>query len=225
MTTAERALEWITDGMVVGLGSGRAAGDFVRALGERAKHGLHVRGVPTSKTTAALATSLGIPLVSLDEVDGVDVDVDGADEVDPHLNLIKGLGGALVREKIVAAASRRVLILVGPEKLVPALGSRGILPVEVVPFGASWCRRRLADLALPGQFRLDSTGRPFVSDNGNVILDCRIEPISDPAALEQRILAIPGVVGTGLFVSMADVVLIQRGEQVEVRQGPPARGG
>ncbi|UCE86104.1 MAG: ribose 5-phosphate isomerase A, partial [Deltaproteobacteria bacterium] len=146
MTAAERALEFVEDGNVVGLGTGRAASAFVRALGERIKAGLRVRGIATSLATEQLASGLGIPLVQLDEVDALDVTIDGADEVDPALDLIKGYGGALVREKIVAAASRRLVILVGPEKLVPVLGTRGRVPIEVVPFGASQCARRLGAL-------------------------------------------------------------------------------
>jgi ribose 5-phosphate isomerase A len=144
------------------------------------------------------------------------MDVDGADEVDPHCNLIKGYGGALVREKIVAAASRRLVILVGPEKLVPVLGSHGILPVEVVPFGLALCRRRLAAMGWVPQPRADD-GKLFVTDNGNYILDCRVSPLDRPEELEQEVCAIPGVVGTGLFLGMADTVLIQNGEAVEVR--------
>ena len=218
MTSSAQALEAIADGMVVGLGTGRAATAFIHALGERVRQGLHVRGVPTSRASAALAESLSIPLVSLDDVAAIDIDVDGADEVDPPLNLIKGLGGALVREKIVAAASRRVVILVGPETLVNVLGGHGVLPVEVVPFGLALCRRRLAAIGCPGDLRLDkSSGKPFETDNGNLILDCRIGLITDPPDLEQRILHIPGVVDTGLFLGMANTVLIQRGEEVEVR--------
>ncbi len=217
MTTAERVLELITDGMVVGLGSGRAATQFVKALGQRVRQGLKVRGVPTSLTIATLAQSLAISLVSLDDISTIDVDVDGADEVDPQLNLIKGLGGALVREKIVAAASKRLFVLVGPEKLTQVLGSRGVLPVEVVPFGQALCRRRLDDLGYPAHVRLAPDGRAFVSDNGNFILDCQVGPIAHPTELEQRVLAIPGVVGTGLFLGMAHAVLVQRGSDVEVR--------
>jgi ribose 5-phosphate isomerase A len=217
MTAAEHALESIADGMVVGLGSGRAATQFVQALGERVRQGLSVRGVPTSRATGELAKSLAIPLVSLDDVGGIDVDVDGADEVDPRLNLIKGLGGALVREKIVAAASRRVIILVGPEKLVPVLGSHGILPVEIVPFGLALCRRRLAALGCPAEVRLAGNGQPVISDNGNLILDCRIGLIVDPNELDRNIKAVPGVVDTGFFLDLAQMVLIQRDEEVETR--------
>jgi ribose 5-phosphate isomerase A len=217
MTIAERALDLIQDGAIVGLGSGRAATAFVEALGKRVRAGLRVRGVPTSQATADVATRCGIPLAALDEDTRIDVTVDGADEVDPQLNLIKGYGGALVREKIVAAASQRLVILVGTEKLVPVLGTRGILPVEVVQFGALFCRRRLNAMGYPSTIRAVE-GRTFVTDNGNHILDCTVAAIADPAELELAIVSIPGVVGTGLFVNMAHTVLIQDGERVETRQ-------
>lgn len=215
-SVAAHALEYVKEGNVVGLGTGRAATAFVHALGAAVARGLRVRGVPTSQVTADLATQLGIPLASLDEVGQIDVTFDGADEVDPRLDLIKGYGGAMVREKIVAASSRRLVILVGAEKLVPVLGSRGILPVEVVPFGLPLCQRRLAELSCRPAVRLVD-GRPFVTDNGNRILDCGISPIRDPTTFEQSILSIPGVVGTGLFIGMAQTVLIQDGENVVVR--------
>src|SRR5574337_125873 len=211
------ALEFIKDGDVVGLGTGRAATAFVRALGGAVKTGLRVTAVSTSQVTAALAAQLGIPLTTLDEVSSIDVTFDGADEVDPRLDLIKGYGGALVREKIVAASSRRLIILVGAEKLVPVLGSRGILPVEVVPFGLPLCRRRLAELGCGPTVR-EQNGQPFVTDNGNYILDCSISPLSGPASLEQSILGVPGVVGTGLFIGMANTVLVQDGDAVHVQQ-------
>jgi ribose 5-phosphate isomerase A len=214
---AERALELIPDGSMVGLGTGQAATAFLHALGERVKAGLRVRGVPTSQASALLARQLGIPLVTFDDVEGLDVDVDGADEVDPQCDLIKGYGGALVREKIVAGAAKRVIILVGTEKLVATLGARGILPVEVVPFGLVPSRRRLEALGLPSQPRAHD-GKLFVTDNGNYILDCRVAPLARPAELEQTLLAVPGVVDTGLFLGMASTVLIQRGESVEVRE-------
>jgi ribose 5-phosphate isomerase A len=214
---AQRALDYIHDGDTVGLGTGRAATAFVHALGARCRDGLRVRGIATSQVTADLAVQLGIALVSLDAVAHIDVTVDGADEVDPQFNLIKGYGGALVREKIVAAASRRMVVLVGPEKLVPVLGTRGKLPVEVVPFGAAFCGRRLSDSGLPATLRLQNDA-PFVSDNGNRILDCEVPPIEDPTRLEQTILAIPGVVGTGLFLDMAEIILIDEGQTVQVRQ-------
>ncbi len=218
---AQRALRFVNDGNVVGLGTGRAATAFVEALGERVRRGLRIRGVPTSSTTAALARDCGIALVGLDEIDTIDVTVDGADEVDPNLDLIKGYGGALVMEKVVAAASRTEIILVGSEKLVPVLGHRGRLPVEVIPFAGGFCRRRLATLGCQAEVRLVD-GRPFVSDSGNRILDCAVEPLRSPQQMEESIRAIPGVVGTGLFLGMADVVLVGEGTSVREMRRPPA---
>ncbi|MBI3469124.1 MAG: ribose-5-phosphate isomerase RpiA [Planctomycetes bacterium] len=217
ITIAERALEFIQDGDVIGLGTGRAATAFVRALGERVRTGLRVRGVPTSHATAELATGLQIPLSSLDGAMPIDVTVDGADEVDPQLNLIKGHGGALVREKIVAAASKRLVILVGAEKLVPVLGSKGRLPVEVLPFGLALCSRRLAELGFQPVPRMTES-RLFVSDNGNHILDCSVPLISNPAEFDRTICSIPGVIGTGLFIAMAHTVLVQDGDSVRVME-------
>lgn len=215
----EAALSLVRDGMVVGLGSGRTSAAFVHALGSRVAKGLRIRGVPTSVATAKLAASLGIPLTTLDEVGSIDIDIDGADEVDSDLNLIKGLGGALVREKIVAAAARRFVVVVTPEKMVPALGARGVLPIEVIPFGLSLCIRRIGELGFEPRLRqLDNA--PFLTDNGNNILDCRILALQDPPGIERALLAIPGVVGTGLFLGMADTVLIARGDHVETRHRP-----
>jgi len=205
---AARALESVGDGSIVGLGSGRAALAFVRALGAKVQGGgLRVRGVPTSEETARVAREVGIELIGLEDCDSIDVTIDGADEVDPHLDLIKGYGGALVREKVVAAASQREIILVGDEKLVPQLGARGILPVEVIPFAVAICRKRLAALGCRPQVR-QRDGQPFVSDGGNYILDCGVEPLADPRALDAAIRDIPGVVGTGLFLGIADQVLV-----------------
>ena len=177
---ATRALDFVEEGGVVGLGSGRAAGAFVRVLAARVRDGLRVRGVPTSEETARLARELGIELVGLESE--IDLTVDGADEVDGRLNLIKGYGGAIVRERIVAAASRRQLILVTADKLVETLGSHGRLPVEVMAFALPLCRRRLDDLGLKPALRTHEE-RPFVTDNFNVILDCAVGPIEDPPAL------------------------------------------
>jgi ribose 5-phosphate isomerase A len=208
MTIVERALELVTNDSRIGLGSGHAAQAFVKALGERVRSGrLHVYGVPTSEDTEGLAMEEDIPLLSLDQAGILDLTVDGADEVDPHLDLIKGYGRALVREKIVAASSRRLIILVGDEKLVPQLGARGKLPVEVTPFALPLCQRRLRQLGCQPIPYLRG-GSLFVTDNGNHILDCQIDPITDAARLECDIRAIPGVVGTGLFLGMADTVLV-----------------
>jgi ribose 5-phosphate isomerase A len=207
MTIYERALEFIRDGDAVGLGSGRASAEFIKLLGSRVKAGLRVRGVPTSRASEQLATSVGIPLVSLEDAMPLALAVDGADEVDPRLDLIKGFGRALVREKVVAASAQKFVILVGPGKEVPVLGSRGKLPVEVAPFALPLARRRLADLGfVPVPYEQD--GRLFVSDNGNHIIDCGIQPLPDPRATEVALRAIPGVVGTGLFLGMADTVLV-----------------
>lgn len=215
---ARRALELVRDGDAVGLGSGRAAVAFVRVLGRAVAQGLRVRCVPTSRATEALAREHAIPLASLEEVGELELAVDGADEVSPALDLIKGYGGALVRERIVAAAARRLVILIGPEKLVPALGARGRLPVEVLPFGWAFAARRLGELGCAPRRRLDG-GAPFVSDNGNQILDCALGPLADPAALERQIRAIPGVVDCGLFLGMAETVLIEGADGVvEVRR-------
>ncbi|HET9923622.1 MAG TPA: ribose-5-phosphate isomerase RpiA [Methylomirabilota bacterium] len=201
-----RALSHVRDGALVGLGSGRTASAFVRALGARVRQGLRARGVPTSEATARLAREVGVPLAGLDE--GVlDLTVDGADEVDPRLELIKGYGGALVRERIVAAASRRLIIVVGGEKLVRMLGSRGRLPVEVIPFACPLAMRELAGLGCRPALRTVD-GKPFVSDNGNWIIDCGVRPIEAPADFARDLRAIAGVVDTGLFLGMADVVLV-----------------
>jgi ribose 5-phosphate isomerase A len=203
---ASGALAHVHHGMRLGLGSGRAASAFVHALGARVRDGLQVRGVPTSEGVARLARELGVPLCGLD--DGiVDLTVDGADEVDPRLDLIKGYGGALVRERIVAAASRRVVILVGREKLVPVLGARGRLPVEVIPFAAPLALRELADLGCRPALRVVEGG-PFVTDNGNWIVDCGVRPIEAPAAFARDLRALPGVVDAGLFLGVADLVLV-----------------
>ena len=208
---ARRALGFVKDDTAVGLGAGRAATAFVRALAARVRDGLRVRGVPVSEATAELAEELGIPLVGLEAE--IDITVDGADEVDPDLNLIKGYGGALLRERVVAAASRRQVILVERDKLVSRLGSRGRLPVEVVPFALPLCRRRLAALGLGPALRMAGE-RPFLTDNGNVILDCVVGPIADPPGLERALRAVPGVLDTGLFLGTADTVLVADGTSV-----------
>jgi ribose 5-phosphate isomerase A len=199
----------VTSGMRIGLGSGRAARAFVNALGQHMhRSNVRVYGVPTSEETAALASAENIPVLSLADAGILDVTVDGADEVDPHLDLIKGYGRALVREKIVAASSRRLVILVGDEKLVPQLGARGKLPVEVTPFALPLCIRRLGELGCRPVPNCRPGGDLFLTDNGNYILDCQIDPVEDAEGLELDIRAIPGVVGTGLFLGMADTVLV-----------------
>ena len=164
-----------------------------------------------------MAAHFGIPLVTLEEGLPLDLTVDGADEVDPQLNVIKGYGRALVREKIVAAASKRLVLLVGAEKLVPTIGSRGKLPVEVVPFASPFCLQEFKRLGIPGVlYTVD--GRVHLSDNGNHIIDCQIGPTADPAALELAIHRVPGVVDTGLFLNRADTVLVGAAETFELQQ-------
>ena len=199
------ALAEVRPGTVVGLGTGQAATAFIHALGKAVKEGLRVTGVPTSDASADLARQLGISLI--EQPVSLDVAVDGADEVDPQLDLVKGFGGALVREKIVAAAARRFIVLVGEEKLVKVLGARGRLPVEVVPFAVPFVTRRLTELGYPPVLR-PKDGRPWVTDNGNLILDATVTTIPDPATLDRTLLDIPGVVGTGLFVGMAHLVMV-----------------
>ncbi|HUM15154.1 MAG TPA: ribose-5-phosphate isomerase RpiA [Candidatus Nitrosotalea sp.] len=215
---ATRALREVPDGALIGLGSGRTASAFVRALGRRVREGLRVRGVPTSEATARLAREVGVPLAGLDE--GIlDLTVDGADEVDPHLDLIKGYGGALVRERIVAAAARRLIIVAGSEKLVPVLGARGRLPVEVVPFAGPLVMRELAGLGCRPTLRTVD-GHVFVSDNGNWIVDCGVRPIEAPAPFARDLRAIPGVVETGLFLGIADLVLVAEAGRIrELKRG------
>jgi ribose 5-phosphate isomerase A len=206
---AAHALAYVRPGQVIGLGSGQAADAFVRALGREVQAGFRVTGVATSEATATLARAFGIPLASLEDAPSIDVTLDGADEVDARLDLIKGYGGALVREKIVAAASRRLVILVGGDKLVPVLGSRGKLPVEVVPFAVGFCRRRLAEQGYAPVLRTIGA-TPVVTDNANLIVDCAVGPIADATQLDGTLRAIPGVVGTGLFVGLAHTVLVWR---------------
>jgi len=216
MTIYERALQLVPDGAVIGLGSGRAAWAFVGLLGEQIQAGrLRVCGVPCSEETAHVAIEHGVPLVNLQDAGELAITIDGADEVDPQLNLIKGYGRALVRESVVAASSRRLVILVGDEKLVPVLGSRGRLPVEVTPFAVPLATRRLVELGLKPMLWQDN-GKPGITDNNNHILDCTTGPITDAARLETQVLAIPGIVGTGLFLGMADTLLVGNGNDFQL---------
>lgn len=199
----------IEPGMVIGLGTGSTAAFLIRALAERLQHGLTIKGaVPTSLGTAQLATSLGIPLVSLDTYPALDLALDGADEIDPQLNLIKGAGGALLREKVVATAARQFVVVSDSSKLVSRLGEHFALPVEVVPFAQTPVRLRLERLGAHVEPRKQAE-QLFVTDNQNIILDCRFPGgISDPMALQAQIRAIVGVVEHGLFLGMTQRVLI-----------------
>jgi len=222
LAVARHAAALVTDGARVGLGTGRAAAAFVDELGARVRDGLRIAGVATSEATARQAAGLGIQLIDLDEDVVLDLTVDGADEVAPNLDLVKGWGGALVRERIVAAASRRQIILVGPEKLVDRLGERGRIPVEVIPLARGLVMRELRTLGLAPTVRLAGDGAPARTDNGNLTLDCAPRaPLADGGAaraLESAILAIAGVVDTGLFLGTAERVLVGRpGGRVEER--------
>jgi len=210
---AAKAIELIMDGARVGLGSGRAASTFIARLGARRREGLRVSGVPTSQASADQARGAGIPLIALGVGGLLDLTVDGADEVAPNLDLVKGSGGALVRERIVAAASNSQVILVGHDKLVRALGERGCVPVEVIPVAEWLVTRELKALGLkPTQRTVAGGSQPFITENGNRILDCALpEPLGDGTAartLARALRAIVGVVDTGLFLGTADRVLV-----------------
>ena len=215
---AEAAVARVRDGMVVGLGTGSTAAYALKALGRRIGQGLRIRAVPSSKWAESLAREVGIPLLTFADVDRLDVTLDGTDEFDPGLALIKGGGGALFREKIVAAASDRLWILADSSKRVPVLG-RFPLPVEVNPFGWQVAARRIGELG--ARVKLRQTGAagaaaagPFVSDNGGYILDCAFGSIPDPAGLEAALRRIVGVMETGLFVGLAETVFVAEGETV-----------
>ncbi|WP_395710631.1 ribose-5-phosphate isomerase RpiA [Reyranella sp.] len=206
---AEAAVELVQDGMVVGLGTGSTAAFAVDALARRHRQGLSFVGIPTSERTAARARDAGLPLTTFAAHRLIDLTIDGADEVERGtLNLIKGLGGALLREKIVAAASRRLAIIVDGVKLVDRLGTRATVPVEVVAFGLEATQAALEALGASVRIRLSLAGEPFVTDSGNRILDCSFGPIADPARLEDRIRRVVGVVESGLFISRADPVFV-----------------
>ncbi len=203
----ERAADYVNDDMIVGLGTGSTAYFAIVRLADRIRReGLRVRCIPTSERSATLARELGIPLTSFAETLSVDVTIDGADEVDPAFNLVKGGGGALLREKFVATASRAELIIVDEGKLKQRLGAFP-LPVEVVPFGWQLTQRRLRDMGCEASFRSSDHG-PFVTDNGNYILDCSFGVIADPPALEREIVATCGVVECGLFTGLATRIII-----------------
>jgi ribose 5-phosphate isomerase A len=204
---AEAAAALVEDGMAVGLGSGSTAALMLEALAARVARGLRFVGIPSSEATATLARRLGLPLASLAEHRRLDIAIDGADEVERgSLNLIKGRGGALLREKIVAAATRRFVIVVDEGKLVDRLGATP-LPVEILPFGAELALDRLIEMGAKPRFRMKGPDR-FVTDNGNYVADCDFGPIADPPGLDQDLAAIPGILGTGLFIAMASEVIV-----------------
>ena len=203
---ANRAAEEVADGMTLGLGSGSTAEAVVRALGKRVAAGLRITGVPTSERTATLARSLHIPLLTLDEVERLDLGIDGADEIAPNLDVVKGRGGALLHEKLVALACDRYLIVAASDKLVAQLGTRMPLPVEVIPLGWRQTAARLTQLGLQSTLRIRDSN-PFISDGGHYILDCTTGPILDTDALDDAIKRLTGVVDHGLFIGLTDQVL------------------
>jgi ribose 5-phosphate isomerase A len=216
---AERGTELVKSGMVLGLGSGTTSTLMVQSIGSKLREGTlrNVVGVPSSSGIAAVARESGVPLTTLDDHPRLDLNLDGADEVDPNLGLIKGLGGALLWEKIVATASGQVVILVDDSKLVARLGTKAPLPVEVVPFGWKTHLAFVESLGGTPSLRTEPDGRPFVTDEGNYILHCRFAGgIPDPADLEARLLGRAGIVGTGLFLGVAHQVIIGRADGVEV---------
>jgi ribose 5-phosphate isomerase A len=206
------ALQFIQDGQIVGLGTGSTAAYAVRFIGDRVKAGLKIRGIPTSNNTREMATKLGIPLTSFDEVQHIDLTIDGADEFDPNLNLIKGGGGALLYEKVVASASGKLVIVADSSKQVPMLGSFPV-PVEVITFALPLVRREIEQLGAAVVIRQKS-GKPFVTDEGHHILDCHFGRIPDPPTLSRKLSDIPGIVEHGLFINRASVVLVAHGEKV-----------
>jgi ribose 5-phosphate isomerase A len=204
---ARKSLEYVEDGMVVGLGTGSTATFAIQFLGQKVREGLKIRGIPTSRASADLARSLTIPLTSFDEVDHTDVTIDGADEVAPGLSLIKGGGGALLHEKIVAAASHRLVIVADEHKIVDHLG-RFPLPVEVIPFAASPVKTKLEAIGAHPVLRLAHDGKPYVTDEGNFIFDCHYGEILNPAAVGYTIKTMTGVVEHGLFLGLASLVIV-----------------
>lgn len=206
---AQHALEYVHSGMVIGLGTGSTAKYVTTGIAERVRDGRlrDVVGVPTSEAIGELARQLGLPIATLDQRPQLDLAIDGADEIDPALNLIKGLGGAMLREKIVAASAARFVIIADSTKLVDQLGTRAPLPVEVIAFGQALAVRRLADLGCTPALR-QAGSVPFRTDEGNLVFDCHFDGIRDAAALNAAIHAIPGVVEHGLFIGMAALALV-----------------
>jgi len=211
---ARASLEYIKDGHVVGLGTGSTAAYFIKLLGEKVKNGLRIRGIPTSVRSEELARSLGIPVITLDDSQEIDVTVDGADEVDPELRLIKGGGGAALREKIVASATKQLVIVADASKRVQRLG-KFPLPLEVIRFAQPLVAKRIAALGASVQLRRNADGTPYVTDENNHILDCRFGEIRDPDHLARKLSDMPGVAEHGLFIGMASVALFAQGSEIE----------
>jgi ribose 5-phosphate isomerase A len=208
------AAKLVSDGEIVGLGTGSTAYFAVIALGERVQAGLKIIGIPTSVQTGDLARTVGIPLTTLDENPEIDITIDGADEVDPNLNLIKGGGGALLREKVVASASKKMVVVADSGKVVPGLG-KFPLPVEVIPFARTLIEKKIVSLGASPRLRMRPDGSLFITDNGNQILDCSFGRIDNPPALAVLLSNIPGIVEHGLFIGLAKLAIVGRGDGVE----------
>lgn len=211
---ARASLKYVHDGQIVGLGSGSTATIAIRLLGECVRDGLKIRGIPTSIASRDLALKLAIPVVTFEECQQIDVTIDGADEFDPRLNLIKGGGGAMLREKIVASASKQMVVVTDSSKQVARLG-KFPLPVEVIGFAEPLVSKKIADLGARVVRRTDPAGKPYLTDEGHHILDCHFGQIADPVALNSKLCDLPGIVEHGLFVGMASVVLMARNGGVE----------
>ena len=204
----EKAVEYIDDGMIVGLGTGSTVEYTIRKLGKLVRDGLKIKGIPTSVHTQRVAKKEKIPLTTLEENPAIDLTIDGADEVDPDLNLIKGGGGALVREKIIAFNSKKVIIVIDDSKIVKALGIDFPLPVEVVRFGWTSTKKTLEEIGCNVELRRVMENEPYITDNSNYILDCEFDRIAEPAKLEIDINNIPGVVENGLFIGLVNQVIV-----------------
>jgi len=213
--SAEAACEYVKDGMKVGLGTGSTAEFAVKKIGELVRNGLSIRGIPTSDATKILAEKEGIPLIDFSETMFIDLTIDGADEIDANLNMIKGGGAALLREKIVASASREEIIIVSVSKLVQQLGAFP-LPVEVIPFGWQVVFNQLESLQGNPELRLKQ-GQPSVTDQGNFIVDCHFRKIENPEQLEQHLNMIPGVVENGLFINLCTRMIMADGENIIIK--------
>lgn len=213
----ERAADLIQSGMIVGLGTGSTAEAMILALGRRVANGLTVTGVTTSDRTSALARSLDIPLMSIDETDTLDICIDGADEIDPNLDIVKGRGGALLWEKLTARRARRYVIIASSEKLVSQLGTRLPLPVEIIPHGWKHTSESLETLGLHPHLRVEVNGAPYITDGGHYIVDCDTVGMEDPARLATSIKLLTGVVEHGLFIDMVNLALTVN-EHSEIRE-------
>jgi ribose 5-phosphate isomerase A len=204
----------VRDGEIVGLGSGSTAYFAVVALGERVKAGLKIIGIPTSVQTGELARAVGIPLTTLDEHPEIDIAIDGADEIGPKLDLIKGGGGALLREKVIATASKKRVVVADSSKVVAVLG-KFPLPVEIISFARTVVEKKIVSLGASPKVRMKPDGSPFITDNGNQILDCSFGKIADPPALALILSNTPGIVEHGLFIGLASIALVGRGDRVD----------